>query len=157
MPEQVNSKKKVFKVILSKTFEYPACSVDERDTLYDLHQKAVSDFLEKAASGKCNPRDFDIRLDQELPFKVRRQHELTKEERRKDSFNGDWFIRQLVEYEMEEKYGPLDHEANPSIYDIVEPEDDDDDVQIYLKEEIEVEMNNLLDRYYKILRGKFLC
>lgn len=149
------SKQKIYRVVLSKSFEYPSCIVSESNTLQDLHSRAVEDFLAKASSGNYNESDFDIKLESVLPFKIRKKTDEEEEDiTARRSLNA--IIKELAEHDTAEQFGELDFEKNPDIFDY-EPEERNSsgdvirEEEIYLMSEVEEFFNSRMDYYRSIL------
>jgi hypothetical protein len=152
------SKQKVYKITLSKVFTYPSCVINEKNPLEDLHQKAVQDFLEKASSGNYNTSDFDIKLEAELPFSIRNKKTKDEQDTAVGSYTAGFIIKELAAYDFEQKYGAMDMESNPDIFEFIDEQRDvNGDVvaeeDYYLKEEAEEYLNDRVRHYSDIINA----
>lgn len=165
MSNRKYASQKIYRVSISKTFDYPSSVIDEGNRLRDLHEKSITDFFEKARSGKLTVEDFTCKLEVELPFKVRTKEDQTTKENSEDKFNLDNIIRELATYDVEQQVGKLDPNINPDLFTFVdeewdEPEDEDGEPELvraaeepYLKPEYE---NKIFEReihYRKALKN----
>jgi hypothetical protein len=163
MSRNKQSKQKIYKVTLSKTFQFPSCVINESNKLVDLQAKAIADMVEDF--GK-NPEEisldgFSINIESELPFAIRNSREESKKGLNLRIDNGrvsiSYIITELATHEIEQKYGKLDHEENPGIFDVdFENVDEGEEPIYFLKNNIETEFEDLKQKYWAIIENRVI-
>lgn len=110
--EKAVQKKYIVKI--SKTFEYPSSVVDESHLSSDLLTKVTLDFtdyVDKHQSVSINY--FDVSIGSEVPYSPPREDP----ERHMPMVDVDLLIKELVTAEAVDKFGTLDPEKNPDLYE----------------------------------------
>lgn len=158
---------KVYRVTLSKTFEYHSAVIDEGNFLSDLHAKAVDDFVSKLGSSSARPSDFDCKLEAELPFRVRLARNTEKDPKnvRVQNVDLDFMIQEIALELIEKKYGKLNWKENPKVFVQLNSTSESRNAyeesnyrtsNFYLKPEIEEELNQSIENLLDTMRRRVL-
>lgn len=108
------NKQTIYKIRFYKDFEFPSFSIDKNNTLADLHNKSIEEVKENINNENIDSY-FNTEVTSILPFEIK----INIPNFQIDSIPKDisYFIREFALADLEEKYGPLDFEKNPNIFD----------------------------------------
>lgn len=109
---KVSKQQHLYKVRVFKDFDFPSFSIDKENRLQDLFSKSLDEVGENFHKGE---RYFDFEVMHVLPFTFTREVERVNTERASYDFN--FFIREIAMNDLEAKYGKLDYDSNPTIFD----------------------------------------
>lgn len=147
MSEQTGNQK-LYKIRIYKDFEFPSFSINQENTLLDLYDKS----LEEVHDNLKTEDYFELEVTQTLPFTLKREEEPNK---MKSSLK--FFIKEVAIRDLETKYGELDYEKNPSIYDKRTRNNGrgaDADSPYYLKTEVEDYFSMKVNYYSEIFLNR---
>lgn len=113
MKETKDNNQKLYKIRIYKDFEFPSFSIDSNNKLEDLYTKSIEEVEENFHGGEEGY--FELEVTHILPFELKKDLQRVNTERAMYDYN--FFIREIAINDLETKYGKLDYEANPTIFD----------------------------------------
>jgi len=153
MKETKDSSQKLYKIRIFKDFEFPSFSISADNTLYDLYVQSLDELRENFNGENY----FELEVKQILPFKFTR--EVEEEERGEPGVIKDYrfLIKEIAIRDVEDKFGKLDYNSNPSIFDRRTRNDGsglDIHSPYYPKVEVDAYYSERVKHYYEIIENK---
>lgn len=145
---------KLYRIRIYKDFEFPSFSINQDNTIADLLNKSMEELSENYSAESYDY--FDHELIQVMPFSL--EKELPKLSSRFNT-NFNFAIREIAINDVEQKYGKLNYESNPSIFDKrtkSNGESIDPRSPYHLKGEVEDYYSERVQHYANILENKLL-
>ena len=138
-----NNQQHIYRVRAYRDFDYPSFSINKVNKLEDISYKALDEMKENSDT----PNYFNFEIINVLPFSLRVSVEDTTE-----NMDYDFFIREISLAATREKYGELNYETNPKIF---EKEGETDlSVAFHILEEVENYYVNQVKKYTELIRNK---
>jgi len=153
-------KKALVRVKVYKTFDYPKSMLSKKYPTEDAIDKSRTDmqiFVDEMLNNnheRLNHSHFLYEATEELGYSFRNRDILTNKDNKVVCLNKA--ARVLATHIIENKYGPLNRDENPNIYEVV-PEVRDNrgnllrEETIYMKAQIEQELYNEYNRFTSVL------
>lgn len=107
--KEKSSTQQIYKVRMYRDFSFPSFSVNKNNTLEDLTYKA----MEEVKENYRNERFFNFEIINVLPFTLK-----TEIEEISGNMDYDFFIKEIALEDTREKYGEIDYEKNPDIFEL---------------------------------------
>lgn len=108
MKEGKKSNQQIYKIRLYKEFSFPSFSIDKNNTLADVTHRA----LEELKDNLQNPEYFQVEITNILPFTLKSDFQEST-----GNMDYDFFVRELAINDTKERYGELDYDKNPKIFE----------------------------------------
>lgn len=147
--KEVPNNQKLIKVRVYKDFEFPSFSINQDNSLEDLYHKS----LEEVEDNFQEEGYFQIEIIQTLPFTLKKDQEHQKTM----GHNFGFFIREIALADLAAKYGEINYERNPEIFDRRTRNNGEgavEDSPYNLKEEVEQFYSDRVSYYLKALENK---
>lgn len=146
----------LYKVRVYKDFEFPSFSIDKNQHIADLYSKSLEEVSENFDKDE---NYFQMELTQIVPFSIKEIQKKEEEMRgRKVGVDYNLLIGILSTGAFEKKYGVINYETNPDIYDqkIKNNGSIDGYAPYALKPEVERYYLDTYKYYSNLIRNKFM-
>ena len=146
MKEQKNSKgsnQQIYRIRVFKDFDIPSFSVDKRNLLSDLSYRS----LEEVRENFQHPEYFNFEVINVMPFTLKTEINETT-----GNADYDFFIREIALDATREKFGELNYEKNPDLFE--KREETATSVTFHLREDVEHFYVRQLQRISNLLNTK---
>lgn len=146
MKEQKNNKgtnQQIYRIRVFKDFDIPSFSVDKKNLLSDLSYRS----LEEVRENFQHPEYFNFEVINVMPFTLKTEVNETT-----GNADYDFFIREVALDATREKFGELNYEKNPSLFE--KREETPTTVTFHLREDIELFYVKQLQRISNLLNTK---
>lgn len=141
--KSAKSSQEIYRLRVYKDFEYPSFSIDKNNRLEDASYKALEDVRENSE----NPDYFKCEITHVLPFTLKSNIEEIE-----SSTDYDFFIREIALENTREKFGEINYETNPSIYEAISKTDTS--VTLHLIPEVEEFYITQVRKYATLIKNK---
>lgn len=148
-------KPRVYKVSVSKEFTYPEFTIDETNTLADLHYKATSEFLEQVKNSNYNPEDLNFVIEAVEPYvfdkKVPKNANVSLVDTGRRRLTANFLINEICLKIAQDKFGEFCIETNPNLFESEEIKSPwGNRIQYTLKKDIKEFISEQFNTFYKI-------